>query len=94
MSARSFQVTHIYLGDAPHREKVQSHHVFISLRRDYKKDIGKINSKELHRLEVGSKTSGSIGNNPSIIGQPITTIKNSMLKKSQLVNCLGNTSEN
>jgi hypothetical protein len=52
-----------------------------------------VSSKELQRLEVGSKTSGGGTSNPSIIGQPITTVKNSMLKRSQLVNCLGNVGE-
>jgi hypothetical protein len=52
-------------------------------------------SKELQRLEVVSKTSGTgiTASVPSIMGHPITTVKKSMLKKSKLVNCLGSANE-
>jgi hypothetical protein len=46
-------------------------------------------SKDMQRLEVVSKTSGNITSNPTILGNPITTVKKSMLKKSQMVNSLG-----
>ena len=49
--------------------------------------------KDLQRLEVVSKTSGGNNTNPSMLGHPITTVKKSMLKKSQLVSCLGTGNE-
>lgn len=43
----------------------------------------------MQRLEVVSKTSGNITSNPSILGHQITTVKKSIIKKSQITSHLG-----